>query len=96
MHWERLKDYTLGSGGFSSVCLGRYKPNPQHFEYKYMAVKIIAAKTGGMKSFEREVETLRRLDHPNIVQFFGKSFMFGFVKKKLPLLRAHTYLQMVI
>ena len=81
MHWEHLTDYPLGSGSFGCVKLGRYKPYPQHFGYRYIAVKTISSlkkdSEGATKSFEREVATLRRLDHPNIVQFLGTLFMFS-------------------
>jgi calcium-dependent protein kinase len=63
-------DYTfekkLGSGGYGAVYLGYNKKSNQA-----VAVKAIQkAKVRDVESFRNEVEILRNLDHPNIIQLY--------------------------
>lgn len=54
----------LGLGAFSEVYLGKL-PNSS----EYVALKLIPRDSYSQETFEREVNILRQLHHPNIVQF---------------------------
>lgn len=74
MHFERLGPYSivrkLGKGGMGTVFAG------VHFETNEVAaVKVLSAalaqEEGFRERFEAEVESLKKLHHPNIVRLLG-------------------------
>jgi calcium-dependent protein kinase len=58
----------LGKGGFGMVKLGYLKSNKD----KKVAIKIIDKKHLKKKTYLllRELETIKSLDHPNIIKFY--------------------------
>src|SRR5262245_50674441 len=65
-------DEELGRGGMGCVYLAHRDPPPEHGPGR-AAVKVLAAElaveAGFLQRFQREIEILRQLDHPNIVRF---------------------------
>ena len=60
----------LGQGGMGQVYLARRSgagPGPEEAAVKVLAAHLVSD-TGLLSRFEREIEVLRKLDHPNIVR----------------------------
>ncbi|MEM7811283.1 MAG: serine/threonine-protein kinase [Planctomycetota bacterium] len=57
----------LGRGGMGDVFLGVHETDGQRAAVKVLPAEL-ARETGFLARFEREVETLEKLDHPNIVK----------------------------
>src|SRR5437762_963102 len=63
----------LGSGAMGTVYQATYT-KPGEAQGRVMAVKVLAigaVSETAQKRFEREVEVLKQLKHPNIVRFYG-------------------------
>ena len=56
----------IGSGAFGEVFYGIHEDRPNEL----LAVKVISKIRCKPKMFEREVEVMRRLNHPNVIKFF--------------------------
>src|SRR5262245_21503497 len=69
--WVIFKE--LGRGGMGRVYLAQ-----EEMSGKTAAIKILAAElaqeAGFLHRFQREIETLSKLDHPNIVRFYESGF----------------------
>ena len=67
--WPFELKEVIGKGGMGVVYRGRYVKNDKHFAVKLLPAditdKIVVAR------FEREMEVLKTLRHPNIVRSFG-------------------------
>ena len=60
----------IGVGGMGVVYLATYPENGRQVAVKVLSPGLpIDRKL--MKRFEREIEILKRLDHPNIVKYYG-------------------------
>ncbi|MCI0456926.1 MAG: protein kinase [Gemmataceae bacterium] len=72
--WTIFKE--LGRGGMGRVYLAQ-----EELDGRKGAVKVLAAElaqdAGFLHRFQREIETLRALDHPNIVRFYESGFENG-------------------
>lgn len=66
-------DRELGRGGMGCVYQA-HAADPQTTGPRHAAVKVLAAElaaeVGFLQRFQREIEILRKLDHPNIVRFY--------------------------
>ncbi len=75
-----LIDSEIGRGGMATVYLAHADPPPAG-EPRIAAVKVLAAELaaeqGFVLRFEREIDIVRRLDHPNIVRFFESGVSDG-------------------
>lgn len=73
--WVIYKE--LGRGGMGRVYLAQ-----EELTGKQAALKVLAAglaqEVGFLNRFQREIETLSKLDHPNIVRFFESGFENGY------------------
>lgn len=76
-HISKMSDYkkkyeyisTLGSGGFGKVRLYRDRKNSE-LKFAIKTIKKDYLNKHGMVSIVREVNILRQLDHPNIVNYY--------------------------
>lgn len=72
--WVIYKE--LGRGGMGRVYLAQ-----EELTGKQAAIKVLAAElaqeVGFLNRFQREIETLAKLDHPNIVRFFESGYENG-------------------
>ena len=75
-----LIDSEIGRGGMATVYLAHADPPPAGQPH-VAAVKVLAAELaaeqGFVLRFEREIDIVRRLDHPNIVRFFESGVSDG-------------------
>jgi len=69
--WVIFKE--LGRGGMGRVYLAQEELNGRQAAIKVLAAEL-AQDTGFLQRFEREIDTLSRLDHPNIVRFYEAGF----------------------
>jgi serine/threonine-protein kinase len=60
----------LGVGGMGIVYMATYRETGQKVALKILSPALCADKKL-ISRFEREIEILKRLDHPNIVRYFG-------------------------
>jgi serine/threonine-protein kinase len=64
-------DKELGSGAMGTVYRGRYAKTGQVVAIKVMAPGLGTTNSHAAERFEREMEILKQLKHPNIVRLFG-------------------------
>jgi serine/threonine-protein kinase len=62
-------DRELGRGGMGRVYLAHEEPGGKQAAIKVLAAEL-AKDAGFLHRFEREIDALRQLDHPNIVHFY--------------------------
>ena len=65
-----ILDQQIGVGGMGIVYSAMYPKNNKKVAIKVLAPGLISDPKL-LKRFEREIEILKRLDHPNIVKYFG-------------------------
>jgi serine/threonine-protein kinase len=84
-------DKELGRGGMGRVYLAHEAPPGD----RQAAVKVLAAElaqeAGFLHRFEREIETLRQLDHPNIVKFYDSGAHQGVPFYAMEYIEGQTY-----
>mmetsp|Transcript_3126 Transcript_3126/g.2844 ORF Transcript_3126/g.2844 Transcript_3126/m.2844 type:complete len:231 (+) Transcript_3126:344-1036(+) len=61
----------IGKGNYASVFLAESKENCQKFAVKRIQKSRISTMTNGIKSIVREIDIMRKLDHPNIVKLYN-------------------------
>jgi serine/threonine protein kinase len=61
----------IGQGGMGAVYRGRDTRSGQWVAIKQLKPELLTAGSEALERFRREVEALRRLDHPNIVKLIG-------------------------
>jgi serine/threonine-protein kinase len=66
----------LGRGGMGRVYLAREEPTGRQAAVKVLAPEL-AQETGFLYRFQREIEALSQLDHPNIVHFYEAGLQDG-------------------
>ncbi|HLN30862.1 MAG TPA: protein kinase [Gemmataceae bacterium] len=66
----------VGRGGMGRVYLAREDPSGKPAAIKVLAADL-AQEPGFLQRFEREIEVLRDLDHPNIVHFYESGSQNG-------------------
>jgi serine/threonine-protein kinase len=73
MHPERIGPYEIekkiGAGGMGNVYLGRHETTGQLAAVKVLPASL-AREEGFVLRFNREIEALRKLQHPNIVSLY--------------------------
>src|SRR5580692_5578136 len=72
--WVIFKE--LGRGGMGRVYLAQEELTGRQGAIKVLAAEL-AMDAGFLMRFNREIETLSRLDHPGIVRFFEAGFENG-------------------
>src|SRR5947208_1239100 len=72
--WVIFKE--LGRGGMGRVYLAQEELTGRQAALKVLAAKL-AQEVGFLHRFQREIETLSKLDHPNIVRFYEAGFEDG-------------------
>jgi len=72
--WVIFKE--LGRGGMGSVYLAQEELTGKQFALKVLASEL-ARDVGFLQRFQREIDTLSKLDHPNIVRFYEAGFENG-------------------
>src|SRR5947209_727386 len=63
----------LGRGGMGRVFLAQEELNGRQAAIKILAAEL-AQDVGFLQRFEREIQTLSQLDHPNIVRFYEAGY----------------------
>ncbi|MFO0881001.1 MAG: serine/threonine-protein kinase [Gemmataceae bacterium] len=66
-----LIDKELGAGAMGAVYRGKYQKTGQVMAIKVMAPGIGSTNAAAADRFQREVDILKQLKHPNIVRLFG-------------------------
>jgi serine/threonine-protein kinase len=74
-NWIVYKE--LGRGGMGRVFLGREELTGRQVALKVLAAEL-AQEVGFLQRFQREIEALQKLDHPNIVHFYKSGYENGF------------------
>jgi serine/threonine-protein kinase len=74
-NWIVYKE--LGRGGMGRVFLGREELTGRQVALKVLAAEL-AQDVGFLQRFQREIEALQKLDHPNIVRFYESGLENGF------------------
>jgi serine/threonine-protein kinase len=69
-------DKVLGRGGMGEVFLAHSDGEPSRAAVKVLAPEL-AREVGFLQRFQREIDALRQLDHPNIVQFYEAGVQDG-------------------
>jgi eukaryotic-like serine/threonine-protein kinase len=69
--WVIFKE--LGRGGMGRVYLAQEEMSGRNGAIKILAAEL-AQEAGFLHRFQREIETLSKLDHPNIVRFYDSGF----------------------
>jgi predicted Ser/Thr protein kinase len=64
-------DRELGSGAMGAVYRGRHAKTGKLVAIKVMAPGLGTSNSRAAERFQREVEILKQLDHPNVVRFYG-------------------------
>jgi serine/threonine-protein kinase len=72
--WVIFKE--LGRGGMGRVYLAQEELSGRQAAIKVLAAEL-AQEIGFLHRFQREIESLSRLDHPNIVRFYESGFENG-------------------
>src|SRR5438552_3149205 len=72
--WVIFKE--LGRGGMGRVFLAQEELTGRQAALKILAAEL-AQEIGFLQRFQREIETLSKLDHPNIVRFYEAGFENG-------------------
>jgi serine/threonine protein kinase len=72
--WVIFKE--LGRGGMGRVYLAQEELTGRQAALKILAAEL-AQEIGFLQRFQREIETLSRLDHPNIVRFYESGYENG-------------------
>src|SRR5271154_4232581 len=72
--WVIYKE--LGRGGMGRVYLAQEEIGGRQAALKVLAAEL-AQESGFLQRFQREIETLAQLEHPNIVRFFESGFENG-------------------
>src|SRR6266851_6309095 len=67
----------LGSGAMGTVYRGIYNKTGERVAIKVMAPGLGTTNDNATQRFEREIEILQQLRHPNIVRYFGQSKRSG-------------------
>lgn len=74
MHPQKLGPYDItrkiGEGGMGAVYLGNHKDDGRQAAIKLLPSEM-AKRPGFRERFEAEIESLRKLEHPYIVQLYG-------------------------
>src|SRR5262245_46462287 len=63
----------LGRGGMGRVYLAQEEIGGRHAEVKVLAAEL-ANDAGFLERFQREIDSLSKLSHPNIVRFYEAGF----------------------
>src|SRR4051812_45607656 len=72
--WVIFKE--LGRGGMGRVYLAQEELTGNMAALKVLAAEL-AQEVGFLQRFQREIETLSKLEHPNIVRFYEAGFENG-------------------
>jgi serine/threonine protein kinase len=100
-HPEKLGPYiidrVLGSGGMGTVYAGKEKGSDEEVAVKVLA-RVLGTNTSFRERFSAEVETLKKLEHPNIVRLYAYGEEDGFLFYSMELVEGgslHDELQKV-
>jgi serine/threonine-protein kinase len=88
-------DQEIGRGGMGSVYRAHRQPAPDGQAPERVAVKILAPELaqdpGFVQRFQREINILRQLSHPNIVRFFEAGEQDGRFWFAMEYVEGHSY-----
>ena len=68
----------IGRGGYASVYLCTDVNSNQDFALKHVNVDFEVSQRE-IKAMQNEIDILRRLDHPNIVKYYGSDYLDGYL-----------------
>jgi serine/threonine-protein kinase len=84
----------LGRGGMGQVYLAHAEGDPGRAAVKVLAPEL-ARDSGFLQRFQREVEALQNLDHPNIVRFYEAGAQDGHYFYAMEYVEGHTFEQLL-
>ena len=90
-----ILDKELGRGGMGRVYMAHEESNGNLAALKVLAAEL-AQETGFLKRFQREIEVLSQLSHPNIVQFYESGVQEGLFYYAMEYVAGDNYEQLLL
>src|SRR5437660_5351864 len=90
-----ILDKELGRGGMGRVYMAHEESNGNLAALKVLAAEL-AQETGFLKRFQREIEVLSQLSHPNIVQFYESGMQEGLFYYAMEYVAGENYEQLLL
>src|SRR5262245_39326063 len=87
-------DRELGHGGMGHVYLAHEEPGGRRAALKVLAAEL-ARESGFLQRFQREIDVLKTLDHPNIIRFYEAGSQDGNFFYAMEYVEGSTYEQLL-
>ena len=84
----------IGRGGMGTVYAGVHEDTGQRVALKVLSMALVED-TNFRDRFSAEIETLKKLNHPNIVRLFGEGIQDGYLFYAMEFVQGHSFQQML-